>query len=248
MATAAGSNQGGGTLDFGRAIRFVPDDPGWVKKILIGGLFVLLGMLLIGSIFVAGYCMRLIRRAAAGEAYPLPEWDDLGGIFGEGLRAVGVYLIHLVALLTLPLALGCVVALFSGGFAAMGRDGEGAAGAIVGLGMFGLYAVLMVVGLLLYLYLPAALTRVALREDFRAGLEVRETLDFIRRNLGNYFLSLLLYLAASFVAQFGVILCCVGFFPASFWAFCMFSWCLGETARRDPVLLPAATSISRPLA
>jgi hypothetical protein len=154
--------------------------------------------------------------------------------------------VHLVALFTLPAALGCVIALFGGGFAALGREGAEAAGALVGLGVFMLYGIVMVVGLVLYLYMPAALTRVALHESFSAGLEVRPTLDFIRRNLGNYLLSLLIYLAASFVAQLGVILCCVGVFPASFWAFCILSWCLGETARRDPVLAPAATMVARP--
>jgi hypothetical protein len=92
-------------------------------------------------------------------------------------------------------------------------------------------------------YLPAALTRFALTLRLGAGFELGENFSFIRRNLLNYVLALVLYLVGSFVAQFGVLLCCVGVFPASFWALCLLAWGLGETARRDatPLAVTAGT-------
>jgi hypothetical protein len=77
-------------LDFGRCFSFVSEDPDWAKKILIGGLFALASFFLVGAFFVAGYFARLVKRVAAGEPLPLPEWDDLGGIFNDGLRLVGL--------------------------------------------------------------------------------------------------------------------------------------------------------------
>jgi hypothetical protein len=66
------------------------------------------------------------------------------------------------------------------------------------------------------------------------GFAWREIFAFIRANLGNYFLSLVIYLLASFVAQFGVILCCVGLFPAAFWSYLVLAAGLGQTVRLNP--------------
>jgi hypothetical protein len=45
------------------------------------------------------------------------------------------------------------------------------------------------------------------------------------------------FLLASFLAQFGVILCCVGVFPASFWAYLALGHALGQTVRANPASL-----------
>jgi hypothetical protein len=102
----------------------------------------------------------------------------------------------------------------------------------------GLYVVMAVVMLALSLYVPAALARFVMLDRLGAGFEVRENFDFIRRNLGNYAMTLLFYLLASFAAQLGMLLCCVGFFPASFWAICILFWGLGEVVRCDAALAP----------
>src|SRR3989304_5902687 len=85
----AGPPPPGSSLDFGRTLGFFLQDPNWVQKLLIGSLFTILSMFLIGTVFVAGYAARIVRRAARGEPHPLPEWDALGGLFGEGLSGGG---------------------------------------------------------------------------------------------------------------------------------------------------------------
>jgi hypothetical protein len=235
MATPPSAG-GGSSLDLGRGFRFVFDDPEWVKKILIGGLFSLLGALLIGIFFVAGYAIRLIRAVAAGEREPLPEWDDLGGIFGDGAKAVGVYLAHLVAIAILPGMMFVVIMLATGGIAALGSSSRGssALGAVIGLLGLTAWALMILLGFCLAVYLPSAFARLALTGRFGAAFEVGENLAFIRRNVLNYLLALLLYFVGSFLAQFGILLCCVGIFPATFWAMCLAAWGLGEAARLDP--------------
>jgi hypothetical protein len=153
----------GGTLDFGRALKFVTEDPDWIKKILIGGAAMLLSILVVGSILVSGYWVRLIQRAARGEARPLPEWDDLGGLFMDGLRAVGIYLAHVLVVM-LPLGLAALALVLIGGdFARLsgGSGMEDAMSELTGVGIFGLYGLFWIAMLLLMLYLPAALTRFA---------------------------------------------------------------------------------------
>jgi hypothetical protein len=89
--------------------------------------------------------------------------------------------------------------------------------------------------LALVVYLPAALARAALRGTVADGFAWREILAFITANLGNYLLSLVIYLLASFVSQFGIILCCVGLFPAAFWGHMVLAVALGQTVRLSPV-------------
>jgi hypothetical protein len=162
----------------------------------------------------------------------------LGGLLREGWGAASVYAVYIAGLL-LPLLVAVVgVAVVGGGMAQLAKGSEDASealGALTGIGFMAFYAVFMIAMMVLMIYLPAALTRHALTGRFAAGFELRENLDFIRRNLLNYALALVLYMLGSFVAQFGVLACCIGVFPVSFWALCVFGWGLGETARRDSV-------------
>ena len=217
-------------LDFGRSFTFVNEDPDWLKKILIGGAFVLACSLLVGIPFVLGYFSRTLKNVVDGASRPLPEWDDLGGIFGDGLRLTAVYLVHLVgvlAVVALFLAVFLVPTLLSSGSDHAARA-LGPLGALVGVG---LYALLMLVSLATAVYVPAALVRSTLQGTIGAGLEWRENVAFIKANLANYALALVSYLVAAFVAQFGVLLCCVGVFPAAFWSYLVLAMALGQTSR-----------------
>jgi hypothetical protein len=225
------------TLDFARAFRFVFDDPDWIKKVLMGSLFSLLAMLLVGVVFLAGYFSRLIVRTARGEAQPLPDWDDLGGLFSSGLRAVGAYSVYLLAIFLPLFGMGFVLVLMAGGLSASGNDVAARGfGALAGLGFFAAYGLFILAMFALMLYLPAAITRQALSERFGAAFEVQANFAFIRRNALNYFLALVFYLVASFAAQFGILACCVGLLPATFWSLCVFGFALGEVARLGPGL------------
>jgi hypothetical protein len=226
-------------LDLGRAFRFVVEDPDWIKKILIGGAFTLLAAVLIGAPFVMGYLARLTRNVARGEPRPLPEWDDLGGLFRDGLRALVVYLGHFVAALILPVTLGGILVLFITVSSQGGRTGD-VLGTLAAFAMVGVYAIGGLLMLALMIYVPAALLRFALYDRVAAGFEPREVAAVIQRNLGSYLLAILLYLVANFASQVGVVLCCIGVFPLGFWSGCILAWGMGEVARRDPVLTGAA--------
>jgi hypothetical protein len=232
MATAApGAPRG--SIDFGRSFTYVSEDPDWLKKVLIGGLFGLACMLLVGIPFVLGYVSRTLRNVAAGTRPELPEWDDLGGIFEDGLRLTAVYLLYTLGVV---LVLGVfAAALLVPAFLASGSGrAEDALAAVSALGIVALYGVVMLVSLALGLYLPAALARAALRGSIADAFAWRENVAFIMANLANYALSLVSYLVAGFLAQFGVLLCCVGVFPAAFWSYLVLASALGQTARLSP--------------
>jgi hypothetical protein len=219
------------SIDFGRSFTFTTEDPEWVSKILIGGVFVVACSLLVGVPFVLGYVSRTLRNVVAGVARPLPGWDDMGGLFNEGLRLTGVYLLHLLAVMVvLGVFVGILVAPMILSKAHDPADALGPFGALLIVVM---YAVIMVVSLAVAVYLPAALVRTSLGGSVGAGLEWRENVAFIRQNLANYALSLVAYLVAAFLAQFGIVLCCIGFFPAAFWSYLVLAVALGQTVRQS---------------
>ena len=232
MATAApGAPRA--NIDFGRAFTFVGEDPEWLKKLLIGGAFTFACALLVGIPFVLGYFSRTLRNVVAQASPTLPEWDDLSGLFEEGLRLTAVYLVYLLGVLVVLGVLVAVALLPVLATSGSGRPSDALA-AFSALGVFALYGILMLVSLALAVYLPAALARAALRGNVSDGFAWRENLEFIRVNLANYALTLVSYLIASFLGQFGILLCCVGVFPAAFWGYLVLASALGQTVRLSP--------------
>jgi hypothetical protein len=223
-----------GTVDFGRSFGFVTEDPDWIKKILVGGAFTLACAVLVGVPFVLGYFSRTLRNVVAGEPRPMPDWDDLGGLFNEGLRLTAVYLLYTLGIVAILAAFGCVAVLPFMALSGSGSRPSQALGLMGGLGIVALYGLVMVVSLALAVYLPAALARAALRGTVADGFAWREVLAFITANLGNYLLALVIYLLASFVSQFALVLCCVGIFPAAFWAYMVLAVALGQAVRLSP--------------
>jgi hypothetical protein len=215
----------GSSLDFGRCFSFFFQDPDWVKKLLLGSLFTLLSFFIIGWFFIGGYMIRLIRRVARGEAYPLPDWDDLGGIFGDGVAAVGVYLGYILP----PVLLFTLVTVGMSLSAARGDDPS----VFMALAVT-IFSVLFGLAILaLVLFVPSALVRLALEGQFAAAFDFQANFDFIRRNAANYFLAVLVVILANFISQFAIILFCIGIIPASFWGTSVGAYAFGEVAWRD---------------
>lgn len=65
-------------------------DRNWLKKIAIG--MVLLPIPIIDFV-VFGYVYRIFRAGKHGEEFSLPEWDDLKGLFLDGLRLFVISLV-----------------------------------------------------------------------------------------------------------------------------------------------------------
>lgn len=198
------------------------EDPFWIRKVLVGGLFYIFAMLLIGIPFLLGYSARMMRNVIRGEAHPLPEWDDLGDYFGEGLQLLLVWL-----LLTLPVII--LAALFVGGSIAATGFGvpDEVAGCSAGLFLLIAIPIFIVVSLIA----PAALTRAIAEQRIKAALELGAVFRFISKNIGNYLIAIAIYLLASFVAQFGIVLFCVGIVLTSFWALMVSCYALADVYR-----------------
>jgi Protein of unknown function (DUF4013) len=198
-------------FDFGKPFTYVFDDPRWMQKVLIGGLFYLAGFLIIGWFFLLGYMARVARNVITDQPAPLPEWDDLGEFFNDGARLVGVMLCYMAPFFGLGMffIFPAILADASGNEEFSGFVG----------GMMGCVWCLMVpLGLAVMITMPASLLFAAVERRFSAAFEFGRIFAFIRNNVGNYLLAVVVYLVARFLGGFGIFLLCVGVVFTGFWA------------------------------
>jgi hypothetical protein len=210
------------SIDLVRALGFVFEDPNWIGKLLIGALFYIFSFLLIGLPFVLGYAARMMRNVIRGDAYPLPEWNDLGEFFVEGLK-----ILFAGVLMLLPIILIVVMMIGTTAIGSAFEIPEEIAGCGVGVSLL----VLIPLALVFMVYYPAALTRMVAEERFGAAFEAGAVFRFIGKNIGNYLLAIAVYLLTSFIAQFGILLLCIGVFLTTFWSYLSTSYALADTYR-----------------
>lgn len=216
------------SFDFVASLKVVTDDPAWVSKLLVASLVSLACGLIVPIPLLLGYYLRLMRRTLRGEARPLPEWNDWGGLFGDGLRVLALLLPHQLAFL-LGVVLPFVLVLV-----ASGTLGESRGGALVVLLVFPLMLLTLVLGFAFGVYLHAAFIRLAAVDDLRAAYDPGANVAFIRRNAFNVLLAFAVLIVTNFIAQFGLLLCCVGLLPAATWSQLCFHHALGRVAALDP--------------
>ena len=228
-ATTTSSEPG---IDLSRTLTFFFEDPDWVPKLLVGTLFALLTPLGIGSVFVAGYALALARRAMHQKSPLLPEWDDLSGIFVEGLKSLTISLTHKLPVILLSVLM--VLAIVGG--ALIQRDGGALSERLVYYGLpaiFGGGFLIFVLSLAVIFYVPAAFVRFIQTDRLGAAFDVMANIAFIREQGSTYLTGILAIVIAGFIGQLGVLVFCIGAFPAMFWSACVMGYVIGELARLD---------------
>ncbi len=214
-------------MDIGKAFTYVFEDPNWIMKVLIGGIVLLIPIV---DFAVYGYMLTTLKNVADGQPNPLPEWSDFGAHFMKGLYAVvGILVYFLPAIIVYCCAFALTFGATAVAGSAGGQDAGNTIGGILGIVtlclqcLVGLYAI--VAGLTLY----APLTRFAMSANqLSIFWDFRGNLAFIQRNLTNYIIALLVALVASFVAEFGLILCIVGVLFTLFWAQLVSAFLFGQ--------------------
>lgn len=199
-------------FDFAAPFRYVFDDPEWLQKILIGGLFYLAGFLVVGWFFVLGYVAQVARNVVAGVERPLPVWQDVGTFFVEGARLIGVVLVYVLPLIVLAFGIMIPAGILSG----VDNDAANILGSLMGGAMA---CVFMPLTLLVTFFLPASLLFTAVEQRFGAAFEYRRIWPFIKANIGNYLMAIVVYLIARFIGGFGIMLLCIGVVFTAFWSF-----------------------------
>ncbi|MDS0294830.1 DUF4013 domain-containing protein [Halogeometricum luteum] len=126
------------------------DEEGWIRTVLIGGILSLLGFLVVPTILVAGYLVRVVRATMRGDEQP-PVFDEWGDMAVDGLKAAAIALVYgLVPMVVAGvLVAGSLFTIFVG-------QGSNGANVLGGLGFLAGLLVSVVLGLLAAYVIPAA--------------------------------------------------------------------------------------------
>ncbi len=201
-------------MDIAKAIMFVTEDERWIGKIGIGALVTIFAFLIIPIPLLAGYMVGVARNVQDGNPRPLPEWDDWGKLFKDGMAIIAAQIVY-----TLPFWLlmccGLVATVGFGGIAE-GNEDAAAAGMMVTISvlscLFLLFAVVM------FFLNPAIVVQYVRTDDFGAVFQFGNVFGIARDNIGNILIAFLVTFGASFVLNLVIgtiaIIPCIGWIIA----------------------------------
>ncbi|MCI0596863.1 MAG: DUF4013 domain-containing protein [candidate division Zixibacteria bacterium] len=95
-------------LDVGKAFSLLFADKRWLEKWLLGALLHIAAVLIIGIPFLLGYLLEVTRRALKEETFELPEWQEWGIFFGQGLIYFIILLVYLLPVIFFSVISGCL--------------------------------------------------------------------------------------------------------------------------------------------
>ena len=182
-------------MDIGKSISFVFDDERWVGKIGIGALVALLSFLIIPIPLLVGYATGITRNVKNGDATPLPEWDDWGQLFKDGLSIIVAQIVY-----TLPFwLLMCIAGIATIGFGSLSEISEDAmaAGMMTTFGLVGCLGFLFAIALLFLS--PAIVVQYVRTNELGATFRFGEVIGIARDNIGNILIVFLVTLGLNFV-------------------------------------------------
>jgi hypothetical protein len=186
-------------MDFGKAFSFVFDDEDWIKKILVGGLLMLIPI--IGGLVVLGWAVEITKRVIKGDAEVLPDWSDFGGYLTKGFL---VFVVAFVFMLPVILIQGCSSLPY------LYQNADETMVSIFTVISICVGCFTTLYSILAYLVLPAAIGRYAVTNVLGEAFKLGAIYKMVKENLGTYALVLLGGLVASLIASLGVIACAIG--------------------------------------
>ena len=211
------------TLDIGRSFTYMLEDESWIMKIVVGGILLVIPIV---NFMVLGYMLEALKRSADGVDVPLPEWDDFGGKFMKGLMLVVIGVVY-----TIPIWLvACVIWALMLVAGAAESDTLMSLAGLVSTCASCLYLIWIIV---VWIIMPAAFLRYAVTGEFMSAFQFGELFSFIKSNVANYILAIILAGVAGAVAGFGIIACFVGVLFTNFWAYLVMAHLLGQVQRES---------------
>jgi hypothetical protein len=180
------------TIDWGKGFTVLFEDREWVGKTLIGGIFLLLSIVLIGIPFVFGYILEFARNVIERRSPVLPEWDNMGDKFTKGL-------VFTIIIIIFSLIFGVVIFLLA---------------LIPCLG----WIAGVIISILFSFVYPFLLCEYAVTNNFSAVFNFERMFNFIGNQVVNILIAIILTIVIGIIGSLGIILLLIGIIFTSFWA------------------------------
>lgn len=207
-------------MDFGHSLTFMFKDEDWLKKFLLGVVFTLIPIV---NLITYGYLIKLIENTRDGEQTPLPEWDDLGGYFMDGLKVF----LGLLAWALPAIVLGIAFAIFAGLLSGRGDVAD----MLVGLSSLVWVCGLVILSLLPMVLLPALGILYARNREISDMFRLGEAWDMVKVDYGNYLIILVMIIfVLPLIASVGLVACFIGVFFTTWWSYLAGAHMTGEYA------------------
>lgn len=194
-------------MDIGKSFAFVFEDKDWIVKILIAAAIVLVGSLLgvlvipaiIAGVLVSGYGVEITRRVIRGTLDGLPEWDDWGALFKDGLMVLIIGLVYALPIIIVSMCLGIPIGAFS-------EDASELSSVL----WFFLSCLSFLYTIAMSIVLPAAIATYADEDDLGAAFRFGEIFGLVRDNLSTYLITFVMSWVAGLIGFLGIVLCGIG--------------------------------------
>ena len=165
-------------MDYGKSFTYMFEEDNWITKFLIG---VVVGTIPIINFAAFGYVLEIVKNVRDGDQQPLPEWDDFGTLFINGLKFL---------LGTMVYALPAILISFM--FVPFAILAEEAPGALVGLGITAVTCLVIFFALLPVLLMPVLMVQFARRDLIGDMFAFGDMWQMIKSDIATYLIILLL--------------------------------------------------------
>ena len=192
------------SFDFGRPFAYVFEDKEYLRKLFMGAVFVLVSnMCFLGLFILLGYQRRVALQVAEGRDLPLPEWDQIGDDFVQGLKIALIYIVYFLPIILIVMCGG-----FPGVILMDDRDTE-AVGVIL---MMGAICLTLPISLILGLMMPVAICRYYDSGSLGSAFQIGEVFRFAKNNLLTLLLLFVVNMILGVIDQVAFILCVLPLF------------------------------------
>ncbi|MCA9874339.1 MAG: DUF4013 domain-containing protein [Ardenticatenaceae bacterium] len=168
-------------MDLAKAFTYITEDERWVNKLLIALIVMFFSFLFIPIFFLIGYSVAITRNVKDGVEKPLPEWDDWGKLFMDGLYIFLAQLVYTLPFWLLVCIAGAVT-IAAGGAPTDAQDFAAAAMGTTWLIVSCLGFLLLVA---LFFISPAIIVQYVLTDNFGACFRFGEVFGIARQSIGD---------------------------------------------------------------
>lgn len=182
-------------MDIAKAFTYMLEDENWVTKLGIGAVLTFFIWLLLPIPLLVGYSVAVLRNVRDGYERPLPEWDDWGKLFMDGLFIMIAQFVYTLPLLLLL----CVITVGMVASAGMAELSEELATASF-LATFGISACLFLLWYVAILFIsPAIMIQYGRTGQLGSCFRFGEVIAIARRNVGDILIVFVAVLVVTFV-------------------------------------------------